>query len=402
MSPKELILQGKNADEFTKNLISIVGVCYGVKKLSDEVKKKNSALYTKDAYICLKNIIDAVVFIGKTPVKKLAALREAKNLYNQQIFLAAYGSKETLVKNLPDFITVINDMRYYDNCFNMNPYNMINTILTLIKCQITGYDLKQLVYKGIGHIERFIQLSLMTNNNWNQKTLTSAKPKLVIPIGAAGCGKSTFYRELSNVINISCDNIRYLLFEKHGPCFQSWESTLSWWIVNFLTDYYLSRGYSVFYNGVNTDMQYRTPISMEVHDSLYEGLKYDIRLVYFEPPVKLNPKERAELKSVNLWANPIEKLDLSKISSNVKKILDMIKNNFERTMQRTKEIREGKKQQDPFDILYSVPAPIVKLFVEQGFDKPTGKNVIVIPRKEIPTEAERIKFYKNYAIKTLA
>ena len=394
-------LWGADADEFTRNILKTVALRYRVPKLLDEMNKEKSTLFGKDVYICLRNIVDAVMFKDKNEDEKLQALVEAKNIYNQAIFALSYDGKKYIVKNLPDFDEMINNIFFYRECFGMNIYNIVNTVLTLVKCQITGYNLKTLFLEGVGHIERFIQYSLLTNKNWDIKTLTTKNPKFIMPIGAAGCGKSTFYRELGNVVNISCDNIRYLLFKEYGPCFQSWESSLSWWVVNTLADYYLNRGYSVFYNGVNTDMQYRSPMSMEVHDSIYEGLKYDIRLVYFEPPVKLNDAELKELKAINLWAQPIEKLDLNSISPNVRKIIEMIKNNVERTVQRTKEIRDGIKDQDPFDILYSVPAPIVKLFVEQNFDVPTSSNVVIIPRKEIPDENERVKFYREYALKLL-
>ena len=66
-------------------------------------------------------------------------------------------------------------------------------------------------------------------------------------------------------------------------------------------------------------------------------------------------------------------------------------------MERTKAIREGKAEQDPFDILYPVPPAIVKMFMEQSFSKPAGPNVVVVPRKEIADAAERAAFYRKYA-----
>ncbi|MDO8733781.1 MAG: hypothetical protein Q7K21_01300, partial [Elusimicrobiota bacterium] len=160
---------------------------------------------------------------------------------------------------------------------------------------------------------------------------------------------------------------------------------------------YLNNGYSVFYNGVNTDMEYRSPITMENSDPLYSGIPYKIKLVYFEPPVKLSPDELKELKTINLWANSVDKIDIALLSPNVAKIIELIKNNFQRTLTRTEEITNGKKQQDKFDVLYSVPAAIVKLFVEQSFDVPKDENVVIIPRKEIPNEEERSAFYRGYA-----
>ena len=68
-----------------------------------------------------------------------------------------------------------------------------------------------------------------------------------------------------------------------------------------------------------------------------------------------------------------------------------------KTMERTRAIREGKAEQDPFDILYPVPPAIVKMFMEQSFAKPEGPNVVVVPRKEIPNAAERAAFYRKYA-----
>jgi len=48
-----------------------------------------------------------------------------------------------------------------------------------------------------------------------------------------------------------------------------------------------------------------------------------------------------------------------------------------------------------------VPAAIVKLFVEQSFDVPEGDNVTVIPRIEIPDDAERTAFYREHASKVI-
>ena len=41
-------------------------------------------------------------------------------------------------------------------------------------------------------MEAFIAASLKENKNWNKNTLISAKPKLIIPIGAAE--RAAFYR----------------------------------------------------------------------------------------------------------------------------------------------------------------------------------------------------------------
>ncbi|HLD29514.1 MAG TPA: hypothetical protein VJC03_04165, partial [bacterium] len=126
-------------------------------------------------------------------------------------------------------------------------------------------------------------------------------------------------------------------------------------------------------------------------------IPYDIKLVYFEPPVKLSTAELKELKSVDLWKTPVDRIDFSTLSPSVSEIMQLIKKNYERTLSRTREIAEGKREQDPFDVLYSVPAPIVKLFVEQSFDRPSGKNVTMVPRREIPDEKERSAFYRKYA-----
>jgi hypothetical protein len=172
-------------------------------------------------------------------------------------------------------------------------------------------------------------------------------------------------------------------------------------VVNRLTDLFLGRGYHVFYNGVNTDLEYRSPITMENPHALFAGMPYRFKLVYFEPPVSLTDQELTELKGINLWATPLEKVDRQKLSTNVRGILDVITRNFERTMERTSAIRQGQAQQDPFDILYPVPPAIVKLFVEQSFTRPTGPNIVVVPRREIPDANDRAAFYRDYAGKTL-
>lgn len=379
----------------TRNLLKKVAARYGLKNLLDVVENDNSLLYEKDVYICLHNIFDAALTSGDV----LENLRSVKNLYNSPIFNVNSQKGIFLIKNKPDFEEAILRMKDFSNCFHLNPYSIVNTFLAIVEAQITGFNLAKLYEKGKKHVEDFIEYSLKNNSNWDEKTLISKCPVLIIPIGAAGGGKSTFYRELSNVINISCDNVRYLLFKEFGPCFSSWESCLAWWTVNQLTDKYLNNGYSVFYNGVNTDMEYRSPITMENSDPVYSGIPYKIKLVYFEPPVKLTPAELKELKSVNLWATPIDKIDVTLLSTNVAKIIELIKNNFQRTLTRTEEITNGKKQQDKFDVLYSVPAAIVKLFVEQSFDVPKDEKVVIIPRKEIPNAEERSAFYRGYAKK---
>lgn len=379
----------------TKELLIRVAKKYGLKKLEAIVADDNSLLFEKDVYICLQNIVEASMSEGDV----LEALKGAKNLYNSPVFAVNAQKGVFLIKNAPDFKRADEDLAKFSNCFKLSPYSIVNTYLALIEAQITGFDLNVLYKKGVSHIEGLINDAVAKNPNWNSRTLYGKNPVLVIPIGAAGTGKSTFYRELSNVLNISCDNVRYLLFKDFGPCFSSWESCLAWWTVNQLTDNYISKGCSVFYNGVNTDMEYRSPITMENTNPLYAGMPYNIKLVYFEPPAKLTAEELKELKSINLWANPVDKVDFTALSPNVAKIMELIKSNFERTLSRTKAISEGTKQQDPYDILYSVPAAIVKLFVEQSFDKPAASNVVVVPRKEIPDEKERAAFYRDYANK---
>jgi len=381
----------------TKSLLKKIADKYGIKKLSDVVDNNRSLLYEKDVFICLHNIVDASLAPGDI----LENLRSAKNLYNSPIFAVNSQKGIFLIKNKSDFEKAILRMKDFSNCFHLNPYSIINTFLAIIETQITGFDLEKLYEKGKKHVGDFIKYSLKNNSNWDKKTLISKSPVLIIPIGAAGGGKSTFYRELSNVINISCDNVRYLLFKEFGPCFSPWESCLAWWTVNQLTDSYLNNGYSVFYNGVNTDMEYRSPITMENSDPLYSGIPYKIKLIYFEPPVKLSQDELKELKAINLWTTPVDKVDITLLAPNVAKIMELIKNNFQRTLTRTEEITNGKKQQDKFDVLYSVPAAIVKLFVEQSFDVPKNEKVIIIPRKEISDEKERSAFYRRYAEKVL-
>lgn len=381
----------------TRDLLLKVAERYKLEKLKSIVSNDDSLLFHKDIYICLHNIVDAALSSSDV----LESLKSARNIYNSPIFIVNVSKGTFLIKNKPDFTQATDELEQFSNCFRLSPYLIVNTYLAIIVSQITGFDLNSLYNKGIEHIENFIRVSLSNNPEWNQKSLVSKNPKLIIPVGAAGTGKSTFYRELPNVINISCDNIRYLLFREFGPCFSSWESTLAWWVVNQLTDIYLTKGYSVFYNGVNTDIEYRSPITMENPDPLYEGIPYKTILVYFEPPVKLSADELKELKAINLWSTPIDKIDINAYSPNVGKIIEMIKSNFERTLSRTKEIAEGKRQQDPYDVLYSVPAAIIKLFVEQSFEVPKGKNVFIIPRKEIPDEVERAKFYREYALQVM-
>lgn len=383
--------------QHTQQLLGKIAEKYRLPRLAEVIQDKDSIVWTKDVTLCVTNILKALDAGGE--VKGL--LKDAKNMYNTPIFGVNPREGKFLINAVPDPLKAVDEMAKYDFCFKLSPYHIINTFLTVLTAQVTGYDPSVLVRKGEEHLEAFIAHSLKNNPNWKKDRLTSKKPLLIIPIGAAGCGKSTFFRELGNVVNASCDNIRYLLFSDLGPCFAPWESTLAWWVVNRLTDIYLGRGYSVFYNGVNTDPEYRSPITMENPHPLFAGMPYTFKLVYFEPPVSLSEKELGELKNINLWATPLEKVDRTNLSADVKSVLDLITRNFERTMERTQAIREGKAQQDPFDILYSVPPAIVKLFVEQSFSKPTGANVIVVPRREIPDAAQRAAFYREYAVKTL-
>ncbi len=385
-------------DERTTGILKKLAEVYGLDKLKSVLADGNSKLFKSDIYISLKEITAAFYSEGNT----LEKLKEAKNVYGSPVFAVNEPEGRYLIKNEPDFDSALKEMKKYDFCFKLSPYHIINTYLAVVEAQVTGFKLKNLIKKGEKHIKDLIRMSLKTNPAWDKETLTSDNPVLIMPVGAAGCGKSTLYRQLPNVVNISCDNIRYLLFKEFGPCFTSWESCLSWWVVNRLVDLYISRGYSVFYNGVNTDLEYRSPITMEDNDPLFQGIPYDIRIVYFEPPFDLNREELEELKSVNLWENDIKEMDLSKYSVKVAGILEMIKNNYLRTLERTKEISSGKKQQDPFDILYAVPAGVVKLFVEQSFDRPEGPNVTVVERKELPDPSERDAFYKSCAEEILS
>jgi len=382
---------------------------YHLDSLSAILQNEKTILFEKDVYVCLHDIVDAVLSSGGEDGKGDSVLfenlKKARNVYNSPIFVVNQAKGRYLIKNKPDFEKAISDAARYEKALKLSPYSAINTFLALVESQITGFSPDELLARGIQHIEGFIENQIRTNPRWNASTLISENPVLIIPIGAAGTGKSTFYKELPNVVNISCDNIRYLLFKEFGPCFSSWESALAWWVVNRLADIYLDKGISVFYNGVNTDMEYRSPITMENPDPLYAGIPYRIKLVYFEPPVKLTDDDLKELKSINLWTTPLDKIDFSKLSPNVAKIMELIKSNYLRTLARTKEISEGKRQQDPYDVLYSVPPAIVKLFVEQSFDapqpSPPAREVIFIPRKEIPDEKERAEFYREYALKVI-
>ncbi|MBU3956484.1 ATP-binding protein [bacterium] len=382
-----------NADERTVDLLKEIAEKYSLDKLAKVLDDKNTLLFKTDIFICLRDIVKA----AENGENVLADLKEAKNIYKSPIFAVNPRKGEFLIKSAPDFSKAVSGMGKYSFCFKLSPYHIINTFLAVIEAQITNIDLDALYSKAEKHINDSIDYSLKNNPNWNKDTLTVKNPKLVMPVGAAGCGKSTFYRELSNVVNFSCDNMRYLLFKNFGPCFSSWESGLAWWVVNRATDTYLSMGYNVFYNGVNTDLEYRSPITMENPDPLFAGMPYEVKLVYFEPPAKLSKDELAQLKSINLWAQKIEELDMASLSPNVRSIMELIKSNYMRTLARTKDISEGKAEQNTFDILYAVPAAIVKLFVEQSFDVPQGENVVLVPRLEIPDDAERAAFYRKYA-----
>ena len=379
--------------EGTKKVFSQIADKYKLQNLAQIIRNDDHIVWKKDVTICIANILKAVEAEGATQ----ELLKEAKNMYNGPIFAINAQEGKYLIKADPDPKKAVEELGKFDFCFKLSPYHVINTYLAILVAQITAQDLNALLKKGEEHMEAFIAAALRDNPNWKKDSLTSDKPLLIIPIGAAGCGKSTFYQELGNVVNASCDNIRYMLFKDFGPCFAPWESTLAWFVVNRLTDVYLSRGYNVFYNGVNTDLEYRSPITMENPDPLYAGIPYNMKLVYFEPTVSLTTDEVSQLKGINLWANPLDKVDRSGLSQNVCKILDLIQRNTERTMERTKAIREGKAEQDPFDILYPVPPAIVKMFMEQSFSKPEGPKVVVVPRKEIPDAAERAAFYRKYA-----
>lgn len=379
--------------EGTKKIFTQIAEKYNLPGLAQIIKNDEHIIWKKDIAICVTNILKAIEAEGDT--KEL--LKQAKNMYNGPIFAINAQEGKFLIEAAPDPEKAVEDLAKFDFCFKLSPYHVINTYLAILVAQVTAQDLNVLIKKGEEHMEAFIAASLKENKNWNKDTLTSEEPVLIIPIGAAGCGKSTFYHELGNVVNASCDNIRYMLFKEYGPCFAPWESTLAWFVVNRMTDLYLGRGYSVFYNGVNTDLEYRSPITMENPDPLYAGIPYNMKLVYFEPTVNLSVSEVDELKTINLWATTLDKVDRNGQSSNVCKILDLIQRNTERTMERTQAIREGKAEQDPFDILYPVPPAIVKMFMEQSFTRPQGPNLVVVPRKEIPDASERAAFYREYA-----
>ncbi len=378
-------------------LLKRIAEKYNLPKLEEVLKDNTDLLLKKDIYVCLDGIVKAVESSGDT----LRLLREAKNVYGLPVFAVNLQNGTFLIKEEPDFEKAIDALKQYPFCFKLSPYHIINTYLAIVEAQVTGLDLKKLCGKGVKHIDGSIEQALKNNRAWDRDTLTGDHPLLIMPVGAAGCGKSTFYRELSNVVNISCDNIRWLLFKDFGPCFSSWESCLSWWVVNYLTDKYLKEGYNVFYNGVNTDLEYRSPVTMEDTNPLFAGMPYNIKLVYFESSVKLKEEELKELKSINLWSTPIDEINLSGFSDNVSKIIEMIRNCYQRTLTRTKEISKGKREQDPYNVLYAVPASVIKLFVEQSFDRPEGSNVTVIQRKELPDADQRAAFYRKYACEVM-
>lgn len=379
--------------EGTKKIFARIAEKYNLPALAQIIKSDDHIIWKKDVSICVTNILKAIEAEGNT--REL--LKEARNMYNGPIFAINAQEGKYIIEADPNPEKALEDLAKFDFCFKLSPYHVVNTYLAILVAQVTAQDLNSLLKKGEEHMEAFIAAALKDNPNWKKETLISDKPLLIIPIGAAGCGKSTFYQELGNVVNASCDNVRYMLFNSFGPCFAPWESTLAWFVVNRLTDVYLNRGYNVFYNGVNTDMEYRSPITMENPDLLYAGIPYRMKMVYFEPTVSLTTDEVNQLRSINLWATTLDKVDRTGLSANVGKILDLIQRNTERTMERTKAIREGKAEQDPFDILYPVPPAIVKMFMEQSFTKPQGQNVVVVPRKEIPDAAERAAFYRKYA-----
>ena len=380
-----------NADEKTVELLKNLSQRYSLAKLGEILENENSLLFKTDIFICLRDTLKASEGEDET----LELLKEAKNIYNSPVYAVNAQKGIFNIKSAPDFGKALEDMEKYSFCFKLSPYHIINTFLAIVESCATGINLDELYSKAKKHIEDSIKFSLAKNPNWNSEKLTVKKPLLIMPIGGAGSGKTTLYKELSNTINFSCDNVRYLLFKNFGPCFSPWESALSWWTVNRLADEYLGKGYNIFYNGVNTDMEYRSPITMENPDPLFAGMPYTVKLVYFEPPVKLSGQELKELKGINLWTQKLEELDSSSLSPNVAKIIELIRNNYNRTLSRTKDISEGKAVQDPFDILYAVPAAIVKLFIEQSFEVPKRNNVIFIPRKEIPDLKERAAFYRK-------
>ncbi|MGM0441391.1 MAG: hypothetical protein ACQEQC_03115 [Elusimicrobiota bacterium] len=381
----------------TVQILKDISEKYELNNLKEILKDDDALLFKKDIFISLNNILNAKLADGDT----LELLKEAKNIYDAPIFVIDPEKDIYKIENEPDFEKAGETLKRYSYCFDLSPYHIVNTLLAIVVAQVGGINLDELIDKGDEHVQASIAHSLHNNPNWDEETLKTDDPKLIMPVGAAGSGKSTFYNELSNVVNFSCDNMRYLLFKEYGPCFSAWESCLSWWVVNRLLDSYIREGYNTFYNGVNTDLEYRSPITMEDPDPLFAGMPYDVEIVYFEPPVELTDEELEELKSVNLWEKSIDDIDFNKYSYNVAKVLEMVRDNYKRTIARTEKINAGEVQQDPFDVQYAVPAPVVKLFVEQSFDKPQGDSVTVVRRKEIPDPVERSRFYKKYARKVM-
>ncbi len=382
----------------TVQILKDIAQKYDLNNLKEILEDEDSVLFKKDIFISLNNILNAKLAEGDT----LELLKKAKNIYEAPIFVIDPEKEIYKVEKEPNFEKAKKTLKRYSYCFNLSPYHIINTYLAIVVAQVAEINLDELISKGDEHIKDSIAHSLHNNPNWDEENLKTDNPKLIMPVGAAGCGKSTFYSELSNVVNFSCDNVRYLLFKEYGPCFSSWESCLSWWVVNRLLDHYIKEGYHTFYNGVNTDLEYRSPITMEDSDPIFKGMPYNIEIVYFEPPVELTDEELEELRSVNLWEKSIEEIDFNQYSYNVAKVLEMVRDNYKRTLARTEKINAGEVQQDPFDVLYAVPAPVVKLFVEQSFDKPKGDSVTVVKRKEIPDPVERSRFYKKYAQKVMS
>jgi len=106
--------------------------------------------------------------------------------------------------------------------------------------------------------------------------------QLIIPIGPAGCGKSSFYNNnfyLMDVCRISADDIRFKLldYKKTGVDFDQSREYIVWGSVWEAFISHINKENSIYLDATNLTQKIREPFRQ-----IAKQKGYDIKIIYFK------------------------------------------------------------------------------------------------------------------------
>jgi len=109
--------------------------------------------------------------------------------------------------------------------------------------------------------------------------------ELIIPIGPAGCGKSSYYKKFySNYFLVCPDLIRFrILDSENTKIYFSYEIEPEVWNEAYqIYDEALNKNYNIFFDSTNLTLKYRYPL---VAKALKKS--YFIHIIYFKIPIEI-------------------------------------------------------------------------------------------------------------------